>query len=168
MIHKDKKWWNWFYSGLVSRAVELKVSSPPEVDHPTYKVVGEIHRVDQRDTVQFRMVLKPETSEYEEYYGRHRGMRDWDDRNRETLKSSIQHHREADPLGAHFVPAVFSIRAMLGDPHIVRGQSESSSHWVTAGSVAKNSSPEELTSRMKSLALFLGASKVRVTRLKKA
>jgi hypothetical protein len=68
---KDKRWWKGFRRGLAGQVSDLKISPPPEVKKPTYRVVGEIERVDQRDTVQARVALKPGTSEYEEYYARH-------------------------------------------------------------------------------------------------
>ncbi|MBW1775242.1 MAG: hypothetical protein JRJ82_20505, partial [Deltaproteobacteria bacterium] len=71
MYGEDQGWWKKFYKGQKGQVSRLTVSPAPEVDEPTYKVVGPIERVDQRDTMQSRTVLKPETPEYEDYYKRH-------------------------------------------------------------------------------------------------
>ena len=67
----DKKWWKQFYKAGSMRQGPALITPPPEVDQPTYEVVGEISRIDQRDTVQSRVVLKQGSHEYEDYYSRH-------------------------------------------------------------------------------------------------
>ena len=46
MNHNDTIWWKGFRKGLMQQIRELKISPPPEVDEPTYKVVDKIERVD--------------------------------------------------------------------------------------------------------------------------
>ena len=68
MFERDRKWWKSFHKGLAEQSRYIKSSPPPEVDQPTYKVVGEIERVDQRDTIQSRMMIKdPNSPEYRDY-----------------------------------------------------------------------------------------------------
>ena len=70
MSNNDRNWWKGFRKGLMQQVRELKISPPPEVDEPMYKVVDNIERVDQRDTVQSRAALRPGTPEYEDYHKR--------------------------------------------------------------------------------------------------
>ena len=167
MYRRDRKWWEKFYKGLVRQVNEIRVSPAPEVEEPTYKVVGKIERVDQRDTMQSRMVLKPETPEYEDYYSRHPEHKEWDDKNKEMLKKSVERCRQSDPLGVHFQPTVFATRHVLGAPEIVSGEAEKTPLWENVEGDATHISPEELTERIKGYALYLGATKVGVTHLKK-
>ncbi len=167
MYREDQEWWKKFHEAQKRQAVRITVSHAPEVDIPTYRVVGPIERVDQRDTMQSRMVLKPETPEYEDYYQRHPEHKEWDDTNRKILKKAVEKHRKSDPLGVHFQPTVFSTRHILGTPEMVRGESELTPLWENPGGDATGLSSEELTKRIKSYALYLGATKVRVTRLRK-
>jgi ferredoxin len=145
---------------------ELKISPPPEVDEPTYKVVDKIERVDQRDTMQSRAVLKPGTPEYEDYHKRHPEHKEWDDRSREVLLKATQRHSESDPLGVQLQPNVFSTRHILGAAEIVEGKAEETHLWEKPEIDSNKISPEELTERIKSYALFLGATKVKATRLR--
>ena len=165
MYDIDKKWWKNFYKGLHGQVDELTISPALEVENPTYKVVGPIERVDQRDTMQSRSVLKPNTPEYEDYYSRHPEHKAWDDENRQILKEATEKHKKNDPLGVHFQPTIFSTRHILGTPEIVRGQSEATPLWENIDGGTSGISEEELTKRVKSYALYLGATKARVARL---
>ena len=149
---KEKEWWKGFRRGLARQVSDLKISPPPEVEEPTYKVVGEIGRVDQRDTMQSRVVFRPGTAEYEDYYSRHPEHKEWDDRCRETWANATRRHAQSDPLGVQFQPNVFSTRHVLGTPDIVRGESEATPLWLDLGSDGTKVSPEELTKRIKDYA----------------
>jgi len=81
MLEKDRKWWKSFHKGLAEQSRYIKSSPPPEVDQPTYEVVGEIERLDQRDTIQSRMMIKdPNSPEYMDYYSRHPEFKEIDDK----------------------------------------------------------------------------------------
>jgi len=166
MVTKDTKWWKGFRKGLMAQVADLNISPPPEVDSPTYKVVGEIGRVDQRDTLQSRAVLRPGTPEYEDYHARHPEHKEWDDRCRDTLLKATKRHFETDPLGVQFQPNVFSTRHLLGAPDIVEGKADTTKLWEKPDIDPDKMSPEELTQRIKAYALYLGITKVRVTHLK--
>jgi len=167
---RDEKWWKGFRRGLIRQSSPCEVSHKFEIEKPTYKIIGEIDRLDQRDTVQSRIALRPGTPEYEEYYARHPEYKEFDDNNREILSKAAQRHFESDPIVFQLQPNVFSTRSILGTPDIVRGQMEYTPHWKSLQineTNAKNFFPEELTERIKSFALFLGVSKVRATHLKR-
>ena len=68
---KDEKWWKKYRNALASQVSALNISEPPDVDKPTCKIVGPVDKVDQKDTILARYVLKRGSSEYEEYYRRH-------------------------------------------------------------------------------------------------
>lgn len=167
MDKEERAWWKGFRRGLMQQVDDLKISAPPEVEEPTYKIVGQIERVDQRDTIQARAVLRPGTPEYEDYHTSHPEHKEWDDRCRETLLKSTERHFLSDPLGVQFQPNVFSTRHILGAPDIVEGKAETTQLWENPEINPDKMSPEELTERIKDYALFLGTTKVRVTQLKK-
>lgn len=167
MDQRDTRWWKGFRKGLREQARGLRVSPPPEVDEPTYKVVGAVDRVDQRDTIQSRAALRPGTPEYDAYHASHPEHKEWDDRCLETLLKATQNHSTADPLGVQFQPNVFSTRFLLGNPEIVRGKGDKTKLWETMKIDANRASREELTSRIKDYAMFLGMTKVRVARLRR-
>ena len=89
------------------------------------------------------------------------------DSNRKILKKAVEKHRKLDPLRVHFQPTVFSTRHILGTPEMVRGESELTPWWENPEGDASGLSAKELIKRIKSYALYLGATKVRVTRLRK-
>ena len=57
--------------GFKERFKEDDGNPAPEKEHPTYEIVGQVERYDQRDHPTARAYLVPGTTEYEEYYGRH-------------------------------------------------------------------------------------------------
>ncbi len=57
--------------GIKARYCETYASPPPEVETPTYEIVGKVDRYDQRDHPNARAVLVPKSLEYEDYYRRH-------------------------------------------------------------------------------------------------
>src|SRR5271157_666682 len=166
MSENNTDWWKGFRRGLRRQSEDFGALSPPEVEVPTYKVVGEMTRVDQRDTRQSRSVLQPGTPEYEDYYARHPEHKEWDDKGRAILSKITESNFRTDPLGAQLQPEVFSTRHLLGDPDLVRGQVKSTTLWQSLEIDRTKISSDELTQRIRDLALFLGASKVRITKLK--
>jgi ferredoxin len=168
MLRRDRNWWKRFHKGLAEQSRFIKCSAPPEVDQPTYKIVGEIERVDQRDTIQSRMMIKdPNSREYKDYYGRHPEFKEIDDKNRAILKKSLQKHFSVDPLGAHFQSNVFATRHVLGLPEMIEPGREGTPLWQTMKTDLRQTPPEILTDRIKDYAEFLGITKVRIAALKK-
>ncbi|MBW1800667.1 MAG: hypothetical protein JRJ85_08045 [Deltaproteobacteria bacterium] len=120
MFDEDTRWWKSFHKGLAEQSRYLKCNPGKEVDHPTYEVVGEIERVDQRDTIQSRTMLKHEESpEYRDYYSRHPERKEEDDKMRANLTTALKKHFQADPLGAFFQSNVFASRTILGQPEMI-------------------------------------------------
>jgi ferredoxin len=168
MYARDEKWWQTYHKGLAEQSRFLKCRPAREVDQPTYEVVGEIERVDQRDTIQARTMLKnPESPEYKDYYSRHPEKKEADDDMRANLTKSLEDHFKADPLGAYFQSNVFATRHILGLPELIEPGKEGTPLWQTMKTDFSQISREELTARIKDYALFLGSSKVRITRLRK-
>lgn len=168
-MENERKWWESYRRGLGAQARALKISPPPEVDAPTYEVVGEIGRVDQRDSIQSRMALKPGTPEYEAYYTRCPEKKEWDDGLRAIQKKGIGKLNQADPIGSKFLPGVFFTRDVLGEPDLIDGTLNRGYYeaWKNFQLDSEKASPQELTDRIKAYATFLGAAKVRITRLRK-
>ena len=168
MYKRDEKWWRGFHKGLAEQSRFLKCKPAQEVDHPAYEVVGEIERVDQRDTIQSRTMLKnPDSKEYKDYYARHPEKKEADDDMRANLTKSIEEHFKADPLGAYFQSNVFATRHILGLPELIEPGKEGTPLWQTMETDMSKISREELTARIKDYAIFLGTSKVRIARLRK-
>ena len=141
------------------------VKSAPEVDQPTYEVVGEVGRYDQRDHPIARAVLVPGTAEYEDYFSRHPERKEWDDENRRLRVAARKLALERDPVNQQFRPSVFFGRYVLGSPTIVEGAVESPQ---ARGGVPQrvDVDPGEMARKIKAYGLYLGAAKVRITRLK--
>ena len=168
MYKEDKKWWKKFHKGLREQARFIRCKPAREVDQPTYKVVNEIERVDQRDTIQSRMMVKkPESPEYKDYYSRHPERKETDDKMRGNLTTALEKHFEIDPLGAYFQSNVFATRHILGLPEMIEPGREGTPLWQTMKTDISKLSSEETTSRIKDYARFLGTTKVRVGYLKK-
>jgi ferredoxin len=164
----DAKWWKKFHAGLAEQSRFTTCRPAPEVDEPTYKVVGVIDRVDQRDTIQSRMMVKdPDSPEYKDYYSRHPELQALDDKGRAILKKAIEKHFAVDPLGAFFQPNVFATRHLFGLPEMIEPGRESTPLWQTVTSDLGKTAPEEFTSRIKDYARFMGVSKTRVAKLKR-
>ena len=168
MLSKDEKWWKSFHKGLAEQSRYLGVRPAREVEQPTYKVVGEIGRVDQRDTMQARQAIHDvESPEYKDYYRRHPERKRMDDKLRANMEKSVKNHFKKDPFGACFMPNVFTTRYILGLPEMIEPGREGTPLWEILETDSTKTDPEELTERIKSFARFLGISKVRVTRLRK-
>ena len=149
-------------SGIMERYRQKGVSPPPEVENPTYEIVGPVGRYDQRDHPNARIVLVPDSDEYKDYYGRHPELKEWDDENRKRQAKHKSKLREEDPVGAQIAPAAFYGRRVLGLPDIVEGKI-AARQKVSTGRVDVD--PQELAGLIKSYAGYLGAGRVRITRL---
>jgi len=149
--------------GFMERYEERGVSPPPEVEKPTYEVVGKIERYDQRDQPTARAYLMPGSVEYDEYYSRHPELKEWDDENRRRRAKQEEEWVQIDPIGSQFGPSVFYSRRVLGLPEIVEGKVAARHQVDIKGRV--NADPLAVAQIIKSYARYLGASKVRITRL---
>ena len=168
MRRREEKWWKGHHKGLREQARYLRCRPAKEVEHPTYQVRKEIERVDQRDTIQSRMMVKdPNSHEYKDYYQRHPERKEADDDMRSKLNVAIEEHFNVDPLGAFFQSNVFATRHMLGLPEMIEPGREGTPLWQTKKSDLSKLDVKEITERVRDYALFLGATKVRMGHLKK-
>jgi len=150
--------------GFRERYGERKVTAPPEVSHPTYEVVDTVERYDQRDHPTARAYLVPGSEEYEDYYSRHPEFKEWDDENRRRRAEQSEQWRVKNPIGSQFGPSVFYSRRVLGLPEIVEGTVAARHKVDITGTV--DADPQAMAEIIKSYSRYLGAGRVRITRLK--
>ena len=138
----------------------------PEVERPTYEIVGPIERYDQRDHAIAREQLVPGSSQYEEYYSRHPEHKEWDDGNRQILTDTIERLREIDPVNQQLYRSAAYGRYVLGLRSIVEGTDELPP--ALSGLPSRvDVDPMEMAKKIKAYGLHLGAAKVRITKLKR-
>ncbi len=142
-------------------------TQPPEVDHPTYKVVGPIERVDARDYVFSRIVLEEGTEWYDEYYGRHPELREMDDKSRGRARIMGERLLEKSPINEQMAIATFSRAWIFGRPdyfkHMAPLKSMPTGMMLNPKKAVPN--PRQMTRKIKALALFLGAGRVRIAKM---
>lgn len=141
-------------------------SQPPEVEKPTYEIVGPTERVDARDHVFSRINLDPCTPWYEDYYRRHPELEDIDDKSRRRAMIMGEKLLAKEPLIEQMSIATFSRGWIFGRPDYFRHQAKIKNMptGMTMGpKVSPN--PAAMTRKIKGLALYLGAGRVRIARL---
>lgn len=136
---------------------------PREVDKPTYEIVGEVERYDQRDSANARISLIPGSAEYEDYYSRRPELKESDDEVRQS-EAAIRKTREVDPINSHLSPSTYYGSQVLGYKPVVEGKD--SSQRLAQPDGADNIDSEEMARKIKGFALYLGAIKVRIGKLK--
>jgi ferredoxin len=141
-------------------------SPPPEVDKPTYEVVGPPERYDCRDHVFARIPLREGTRAFEDYYYRHPEKREYDARNRRRAKQAGTELLENDPLNEQLAVSAFSRAWVMSRPDYLDHTAIMSLIPVGWGPQKKVvPEPRQMTRKIKALGLHLGAGKVRVARL---
>lgn len=149
--------------GFLQRYEERGINPPPEVENPTYEVVSKVEQYDQRDHPTARAYLVPGSKEYDEYYGRHPELKEWDDENRRSRAKQEENWRRANPILPQFGPSVFYSRRVLGLPEIVEGKVAIRHQVAIEKKIDAN--PQAIAQIIKSYARYLGAVRVRITRL---
>lgn len=144
----------------------------PETKKPCYEILGEIERFDQRDNPNARVYLIPGTPEYDDYYSRKPELKDWDDECRRVLAETIERQAETDPINSRLRTAVFFGKKIMGYSSFVEGTIDQQ-HVSWGGSISPESikdkgdiDPEEMAKKIKGFGKYLGAAKVRITKLK--
>ncbi|MBW2031034.1 MAG: 4Fe-4S dicluster domain-containing protein [Deltaproteobacteria bacterium] len=145
----------------------------PETNQPCYEILGEVERFDQRDNPNARTYLIKGSPEYKDYYHRHPELEEWDEKVREVLDETLRRHAAKNPINSRFGPAVFFGKKIMGYSSFVTGDIDH--RYVSWGGTIKKGSiregididPEEMTRKIKGFGQFLGAAKVRITRLRK-
>ena len=129
------------------------VSLSRDVDRPTYEIVGELSRFDERDTLFSRERLVPGSPEERAYHAAHPELVEIDRRIRAFIEAVNQPEESASQVDTALYSATFDPIAGLALPDVVDG--EVASTRVEAG-------PDEMTARIKPLARWLGADDVRI------
>ncbi|MBI2849186.1 MAG: 4Fe-4S dicluster domain-containing protein [Chloroflexi bacterium] len=119
------------------------------------EIVGPLERYDQRDHINNRITYFPGTPIYEEYYGRHPGLKDRDDKLRAV---KAQEGRKREPRAAALGQALFDLRAYF--ERFVEGE--------VAPIRVPFRSPEQAAEHVKGVARYLGADLVGITKLNPA
>jgi len=143
----------------------------PEVDHPTYEIVGPVERFDMRVKAISRMYLKPGTVEYEQLYKAHPEFSKEYDAELHRLKAQAREYNfKNNPVNEQFVPALFVTMGLFGSMDTVTGTYNRMTH--TTGRPKNlpdekpiNVDPVEMARKIKEFGKYLGAVKVRITKL---
>lgn len=120
---------------------------------PTYDIVGELSRFDERDTVFSRERLIPGSREERAYHAAHPELVEIDRRIARFIKGVGQADEGASPMDAALYNASFDPIAGLALPDVVDGE-------VAARPLEAD--PDTMASRIKRLARHLGADDVRI------
>ncbi|MFH1350957.1 MAG: reductive dehalogenase [Pseudomonadota bacterium] len=144
----------------------LTFAPPPEVDKPTYEIVGSIERYDCRDHVFARIAMRNGSPPYEDYYQRHPEKDALDEKNRERAEKSGQKLVQADPVNERLAISGFSRAWIMSRPDYLEHRARMMVQPV--GRVPQEQvqpDPQKMTRKVKALGLHLGAAKVRVASL---
>jgi len=137
---------------------------PKEVDQPTYEVVGPIERFDFNDSIEARMFLRPDNPRFEEYYNLRPEFKTRDEENRQTAVDSILKILAQGPLNEQFAYAVFYGVEALGMEEIVTGNIPTP--FAVQPGMKIEVAPEVASQKVKDFGIYLGASRVRLTKLR--
>jgi len=124
-----------------------------EVDRPTYEVVGELSRFDERDTVFARERLVPGSPEERAYHAAHPDLIEVDRRIVAFIEAVNRPEESASQVDAALYSATFDPIAGLALPDVVDG-------GVAPERVEAD--PAVMAGRIKALARHLGADDVRI------
>ena len=147
----------------------------PEVDQPTYDVVGPIERYDMRWKGASRWSMTAGTQAYEEFYANNpQFSKEYDEELKLIGKRSREYNYSIDPVNEQFVPALFVSMGIFSDRDICVGkyknlptsQRPRNAPEGSDGSQLKID-PIEMSRKVKEFGKYLGAAKVRITKLRK-
>ena len=136
-----------------------------EVDQPTYEIVGTVERYDPRDQPDAWSILLPGTPEYEEYYSSHPEHKEGDDERKRVKDAALKRNWERDPVNPQLVAPMYYSQYALSLESVVDGtilpaiQPDGALKRVDVD-------PEKMARKIKAFGTYLGAAKVRITRLK--
>jgi ferredoxin len=137
----------------------------PEVDKPTYEIVGEVERFDMRDEALARVLLVPGTEDYKEYYSRKPELQEFDDELRRIRAAAYVKNWEKQPINSQFLPSTFYSMSVLATKDAVHGTLRSEMRH--GGLETKLTlDPVEMARKIKEFAIYLGAADCRVAKLK--
>lgn len=124
-----------------------------DVDHPTYEVVGELTRFDERDTVFSRERLVAGSPEEQAYHAVHPELTEIDRRIATFIQAVGRPGEDVSQVDAALYSATFDPIAGLALPDVVDGE---------VAPIQVEEDPAAMASRVKTLARRLGADDVRI------
>jgi len=144
-------------------------SQPPEVDQPTYKIVGPTERVDGRDYIFARIALDEGGDWYNEYYSRHPELKESDDKSRHRGRQLGEKMLLERPITEQMAIATFSRAWIFGRPDYFKHFARMKVMPTGAKPNPKKAIPDprQMTRKIKAFCLYLGAGRVRIARLDK-
>jgi ferredoxin len=141
-------------------------STPPEIDTPTYKLIGPTERYDCRDHVFARMAMRERSPAYEDYYRRHPEKKELDEENRERAQKSGMKLVQRDPINERLAISGFSRAWIMSRPEYLEHRAKMRIQPVGRVDQEKvHPDPQQMTRKIKALGLHLGAGKVRIAKL---
>ena len=123
------------------------------MDHPTYEIVGELSRFDERDSVFARERLVPGSAEERAYHAAHPELVKIDRRIAAFIEGVSQPGESAAQIDTALYSATFDPVAGLALPDVVDGE---------VASARVEADPAQMAKRIKALARRLGAYDVRI------
>lgn len=144
----------------------LAFAPPPEVDKPTYGIVGPAERYDARDHVFGRIAMKKGGPDYEDYYRRHPEKLAIDEGNRDRAHKSGLKLVAKDPVNERLAISGFSRGWIMSRPEYLEHKAKMVVQPVGRAPVEQlYPDPHQMTRKIKALGLHLGAGKVRIAKL---
>ncbi|MCP4542580.1 MAG: reductive dehalogenase [Chloroflexi bacterium] len=123
------------------------------VDRPTYQIVGELTRFDERDTVFARERLVPGSPEERAYHAAHPELVKIDRRIARYIEAADRPEESTDQIDAALFSATFDSIAGLALPDMVDGE---------VAPTKLKADPAQMSARIKAIARHLGADDVRI------
>jgi len=141
------------------------LSPPPEVDKPTYEIVGSIEKFNSMEH-QFSRIALGDTPLYDEYYTTHPREKEIDEKNREYSDKSGRMLIEEDPINEALSITSFSRAMLSGSKKQLMKTAELRLMPVGRAHQRKvKPDPKQMARKIKAYGLHLGAGKVRVAKL---
>ena len=167
-VHKDPSKYMDLDQGILKG---LCITPPREVDDPTYEVVGPVERVDERDHIHARMAMRPGSDRYEKYYSKNPDKKAVDDDIRRRGRKSAQEIYDVDPINEGIAEAGFYGAMALSRPQMahlfIKHEAIRISPRMPDNPEPKRIEvdPVRMARKIKALGMYMGASKVRITKL---
>jgi hypothetical protein len=141
-------------------------SPPPEVDRPTYEIVGPTERYNSMEH-QFSRIALGDSPLYADYYESHPKQKEIDEKNREYSEKTGRKLIDQDPINEALAITTFARAIFLGSQKQLVKKAEM--RLMPVGRVRQNKvipDPKQMTRKIKAYGLHLGAGKVRIAQLK--
>jgi reductive dehalogenase len=146
------------------------LTPPPEVEKPTYEIVGSYERIDASLVSGFRDELVPGTPEWDSFYSLHPELEEIHAKSKRIADKQFAKRIEADPVNARVPAATFYGQLLMGFSNFLDGEYKPPQHlpgvaWGMASPEDPvNVSPEEMSKKIKGFGLYLGVARVRIAK----